>query len=51
MLFGVQPLSTEWSTELTPPVREALGALLDAVIEQLRFGPPATSRRTPKRAV
>jgi hydrogenase maturation protease len=36
VLFGVQPLSTEWSTELTPPVREALGPLLDAVIEQLK---------------
>ena len=35
VLFGVQPLSTEWSAELTPPVREALGPLLDAVIEQL----------------
>lgn len=36
VLFGVQPLSTEWSTELTPPVREALGPLLDAVVEQLK---------------
>ncbi len=36
VLLGVQPLSTEWTTELTPPVREALGPLLDAVIEQLK---------------
>jgi hydrogenase maturation protease len=36
VLFGVQPLSTEWSAELTPTVREALGPLLEAVIEQLR---------------
>jgi hydrogenase maturation protease len=36
VLFGVQPLSTEWSAELTPTVREALGPLLEAVIEQLK---------------
>jgi hydrogenase maturation protease len=36
VLLGVQPLSTEWSTELTSPVREALGPLLEAVIEQLK---------------
>ncbi len=36
VLFGVQPLSTEWTAELTPPVQEALGPLLDAVIEQLK---------------
>jgi hydrogenase maturation protease len=36
VLFGVQPLSTEWTAQLTPPVQETLGPLLDAVIEQLR---------------
>ena len=36
VLYGVQPQSTEWSTELTSPLREALGPLLDAVIEQLK---------------
>ncbi len=36
VLLGVQPLSTEWAAELTPPVQQALGPLLDAVIEQLR---------------
>jgi len=36
VLFGVQPLSTEWSAELTPPVRAALDPLLDAVIDQLK---------------
>jgi hydrogenase maturation protease len=36
VLLGVQPLSTEWTTELTPPVPEAIGPLLDAVIEQLK---------------
>jgi hydrogenase maturation protease len=36
ILFGVQPLSTAWTAELTPPVHEALGPLLDAVIEQLQ---------------
>jgi hydrogenase assembly chaperone HypC/HupF len=35
VVIGVQPLSTEWSAELTAPVRDALPALLDAVIEQL----------------
>ena len=35
VLLGVQPLSNEWSTELTSPVREALGPLVDATIEQL----------------
>jgi hydrogenase maturation protease len=35
VVFGVQPLSTEWSGELTTPVREALPALLDAVVRQL----------------
>jgi hydrogenase maturation protease len=36
VLLGMQPLSTEWTTELTPPAREALCPLLDAVIEQLK---------------
>jgi hydrogenase maturation protease len=40
VLFGVQPLSTEWSTELTPPVREALGPLFDALLEQLEAWTP-----------
>ena len=35
VVIGVQPLSTEWSPELTAPVRKALPALLDAVIGQL----------------
>ena len=37
VVFGVQPLSTEWSSELTPPVLEALPALLDAVLRQLEI--------------
>jgi hydrogenase maturation protease len=36
VLLGVQPLSTEWTAELTAPVQEALDPLLDAVIEQLQ---------------
>ena len=36
VVVGVQPFSTEWSAELTPPVQETLGPLLDAVIEQLK---------------
>jgi hypothetical protein len=35
VVLGVQPLSTEWIAELTPPVQNALGALVDAVIDQL----------------
>lgn len=35
VVFGVQPLSTEWSDELTAPVRDALPALLDLVVRQL----------------
>jgi hydrogenase maturation protease len=35
VLLGVQPLSTDWGTELTPPVGEALGRLPDLVLEQL----------------
>ena len=35
VVFGVQPLSTEWASELTGPVRDALPALLDAVVRQL----------------
>lgn len=37
VVLGVQPLSTEWSIELTAPVREALPALLDAAIRQLHI--------------
>jgi hydrogenase maturation protease len=37
VVLGVQPLSTEWSVELTAPVREALPALLDAVVRQIEI--------------
>jgi hydrogenase maturation protease len=37
ILLGVQPLSTQWSTELTAPVRAALNQLPDFVIEQLHL--------------
>ncbi|MGD0299537.1 MAG: HyaD/HybD family hydrogenase maturation endopeptidase [Bryobacteraceae bacterium] len=37
VVIGIQPLSTEWSAELTAPVRDALPALLDAVIGQLEM--------------
>lgn len=36
VVFGVQPKSTEWSAELTPPVQSTLPSLLDSVIAQLR---------------
>ena len=32
VVLGVQPLSTEWSMDLTPPVRDAIPALLDACL-------------------
>ncbi len=35
VLFGVQPLSTDWGTELTPPVADALSQLPDVVVKQL----------------
>lgn len=35
VVLGVQPMSTEWSVELTPPVRSTLPLLLEAVIAQL----------------
>lgn len=35
VLLGVQPSSTDWGTELSAPVEAAVGAVVDAVIEQL----------------
>jgi len=35
VVFGVQPMSTEWSAELTPPVEQAMRPLIDAVLAQL----------------
>lgn len=35
VLLGVQPASTDWGTELSPPVAAALGPLVDAAVEQL----------------
>ena len=35
VVLGVQPLSTEWSAELTPPVNEGMDRLIAAVLEQL----------------
>lgn len=35
VVFGVQPLSTEWSSDLTPPVRKSLEPLAAAVLGQL----------------
>lgn len=36
VVIGVQPQSTEWSAELTPPVSASLDELTTLVIEQLR---------------
>lgn len=35
VVLGVQPVSTDWSAELTQPVRNAMPPLLDSVIAQL----------------
>jgi hydrogenase maturation protease len=35
IVFGVQPMSTEWSVELSPPVEKAIGPLIDSVVAQL----------------
>jgi hydrogenase maturation protease len=35
VVLGVQPMSTDWGAELTPPVQNTLHALLDVVIAQL----------------
>jgi hydrogenase maturation protease len=40
VVFGVQPLSTDWTAELTPSVAAALPALLDAVLQQLEVWSP-----------
>ena len=40
VVLGVQPMSTEWSAELTPAVEKALGPLIDSVIEQLEAWKP-----------
>jgi hydrogenase maturation protease len=36
VVLGVQPESTDWSAELTPPVERALAPLVDCVIAQLQ---------------
>ncbi len=35
VLLGVQPLSTDWGTELTAPVEAALGPLVEEAVAQL----------------
>jgi hydrogenase maturation protease len=37
VLFGIEPVATEWGAELTRPVQDALPSLLDVVIEQLQL--------------
>lgn len=46
VVLGVQPLSTEWSAELSTTVREALPDLLDAVIRQLEAWDPSAWRES-----
>jgi hydrogenase maturation protease len=36
VVLGVQPMSTEWGAELTPPVKSALSSLVDCAIAQLK---------------
>jgi Ni,Fe-hydrogenase maturation factor len=40
VVFGVQPQSTEWGTELTTPVEAALDQLVPAVAAQLQLWAP-----------
>lgn len=35
VLLGVQPLSTDWGTELSAPVERALGEMVEMAVEQL----------------
>lgn len=37
VVLGVQPESTEWSAELSPPVARTMDALIDAAIGQLQY--------------
>lgn len=37
VLLGAQPASTDWGTELTPPVAAVLEKLVDAAVEQLQM--------------
>jgi hydrogenase maturation protease len=36
VLLGVQPATTDWDTELSPPVEAAMGSLIEATITELR---------------
>lgn len=45
VVIGVQPQSTEWSTDLTEPVRNSLDDVVDAVIEQLHSWTAGASRQ------
>jgi hydrogenase maturation protease len=44
VVVGIQPVSTEWSAELTPQVAAALPGLLEVVIEQLHSWEDAAER-------
>jgi hydrogenase maturation protease len=35
-LLGIEPASIEWGLDLSPPVRAALGALVEAAVRELR---------------
>jgi len=35
VLIGVQPATTEWGTELSPPVEAAMDSMIEAVISEL----------------
>ena len=44
VLLGVQPLSTDWGTELSAPLRDVLPRLQDVVFEQLETWKQAMMR-------
>jgi hydrogenase maturation protease len=35
VILGVQPASTDWGTELSPPVETALGPIVERAVEEL----------------
>lgn len=37
VVLGIQPMSTDWSTELSAAVESTMGALMDAAIQQLEL--------------
>ena len=41
VLLGVQPANTDWSTDLSPAVAEAINTLVDVAVQELHEAAPA----------